>query len=74
MKKEFFKLEFIKNYSDHECQIRIIYADDFEIVTGETGNKFYVCTFSSGHQLILLADQFDDYHVTVLYRQEKSPE
>ena len=74
MKKELFKLEFIKKYSDHESQIRTIYSDDFEVVTGETGNKFYVCKFSSGQQLTLLADQFDDYHVVLLYREEKSPE
>ena len=74
MKKELFKLEFIKKYSDHESQIRTIYADDFEVVTGEAGNKFYVCKFSCGHQLTLLADQFDDFHVVLLYREEKSPE
>ena len=74
MKKEFYKLEFIRNFTDHESEIRIIYCDDFDTVVTESGGRFYVCKFSDGRKYTISCDQFDDYHVVMLYREEKSPE
>lgn len=74
MKKEFYKLEFIQNVTDHEFEIRVIYCDDFDTQVTESGTRFYVCRFSDGSQKTICANQFDDCHVSVLYREEKSPE
>lgn len=74
MQKEFYKLEFIRNFTDHESEIRIIYCDDFECQKTESGAMFYVCRFSDGSQKTICANQFDDHHVVLLYREEKSPE
>lgn len=74
MKKEFYKLEFIQNVTDHEFEIRVIYCDDFEVHKTESGAMFYVCRFSDGSQKTICCEQFDDYHVVLLYREEKSPE
>ena len=68
MKEEFFKLEFIKKYTDHESEIRIIYCDDFETHRTESGDLFYVCRFSDGSQKTICTNQFDDWHVIVLNR------
>ena len=72
--KKFYKLEFIKKITEHESEIRILYADDFEVQKTEHGTMFYICRFSDGSQKTICVDQFDDHHVVVLYRQEKSPE
>lgn len=74
MKKEFYKLEFQKSITDHEFEIRTIYCDDFEVQKTESGAMFYVCRFSDGSQKTICTNQFDDHHVVVLYREEKSPE
>lgn len=72
--KQFYKLEFIKNITEHESEIRILYADDFEVQKTEHGTMFYICRFSDGTQKTICADQFDDHHVVALYRQEKEGE
>lgn len=72
--KLFYKLEFIKNITEHESEIRILYVDEFETHKTESGTLFYICRFSDGSQKTICANQFDDYHVVALYRQEKSPE
>lgn len=69
--KLFYKLEFIKKITEHESEIRILYADDFEVQKTEYGTLFYICRFSDGTQKTICADQFDDHHVVALYRQEK---
>ena len=69
--KQFYKLEFIKNITEHESEIRILYADDFEVHKTESGTLFYICRFSDGSQKTICADQFDYHHVVYLYRQEK---
>lgn len=74
MKKEFYKLEFQKSITDHESEIRVIYCDDFEAQLSESGALFYICRFSNGSQKTICANQFDDHHVVLLYREEKSPE
>ena len=74
MQKEFYKLEFQKSITDHESEIRVIYCDDFEVHKTESGTTFYVCRFSDGSQKTICANQFDDHHVVLLYREEKSPE
>ena len=68
MQKEFYKLEFIKNYTDHESEIRVIYCDNFEAQRTESGDLFYVCRFSDGSQKTICTSQFDDWHVIVLNR------
>lgn len=72
--KQFYKLEFIKKITEHESEIRILYADDFEVQKTEHGTMFYICRFSDGTQKTICVDQFDGHHVVALYRQEKSPE
>lgn len=72
--KQFYKLEFIKKITEHESEIRILYADGFEVQKTESGTLFYICRFSDGSQKTICVDQFDDHHVVALYRQEKSPE
>ena len=72
--KQFYKLEFIKNITEHESEIRILYADDFEVHKTESGTLFYICRFSDGSQKTICADQFDDHHVVGLYRQERGEE
>ena len=74
MQKDLFKLEFIKKYTDHESEIRVIYCDDFEAQRSESGALFYICRFGDGSQKTICANQFDDYHVVLLYREDKSPE
>lgn len=74
MQKEFYKLEFIKNFSDHESETRVIYCDDFDVHKTESGYLFYICRFSDGSQKTICCDQFDDFHVIILYRNAESPE
>lgn len=65
MKKEFFKVEFIKKYSDYESEIRVIYCDYCEAQRTESGCLCYVCRFSDGSQKTICANQFDDWHVII---------
>ena len=70
----FYKIEFTKKISDHEQEVRILYCDDYDAQRTEHGTLFYICRFSDGSQKTICCDQFDDFHVIVLYRNAESPE